>query len=58
MRRVLKLTEARILPRGWRDLFIQIMLGVGAYMLYEVVRAIADGGTELCPIGFGNIRSQ
>jgi membrane-associated phospholipid phosphatase len=54
MRRVLKLTEARILPRGWRDLFIQIMLGVGAYMLYEIVRAIPHGAGTYKPFGDAN----
>ena len=35
--------RARVLPRGWNDLIRQILLGVAAYMLYEVVRAVVDG---------------
>jgi hypothetical protein len=51
MRRALHLIEARILPRGWRDAINQILLGVAAYMLYQLVRAVADGGGTYKPFG-------
>jgi membrane-associated phospholipid phosphatase len=45
MRRRLRSIETRLLPRGWRDLRLQIALFVGGYVLYEVVRAtFANGG--------------
>jgi membrane-associated phospholipid phosphatase len=34
---------ARFLPRGWRDLFNQILLFCGAYWLYRLVRGMTDG---------------
>jgi hypothetical protein len=42
--------EARVLPRGWKDLLRQVLLFVGAYMLYQLVRAVA-GGTGYKPFG-------
>jgi membrane-associated phospholipid phosphatase len=44
MRRSLRLIEARILPRDWRDVIRQIALFLGAYLLYQLVRAIVGGG--------------
>ena len=38
MRRRLRSIEARVLPRGWPDVIRQVMLFVGAYVLYELVR--------------------
>jgi hypothetical protein len=35
-------TVGRRLPHGWRDLFRQIILFLGAYQGYQVVRGIAD----------------
>ena len=45
MRRRLRFIEARVLPRGWKDLAVQILLFVGGYFLYELVRGLfGDGG--------------
>jgi membrane-associated phospholipid phosphatase len=43
MRRRLRVIETRILPRGWRDVLRQLLLGVGAYGLYELVRGLVSG---------------
>lgn len=43
MGRRLRLIEARVLPRGWFDLLRQILLFVGALLLYQVVRGLVDG---------------
>jgi membrane-associated phospholipid phosphatase len=51
MRRRLNLIEARVLPRGWQDLFRQVLLFVGAYVLYALVRGIIDGGNPYRPFG-------
>jgi membrane-associated phospholipid phosphatase len=45
MGRPFRVIEARILPRGWRDLVRQIGLFVGAFVLYNLVRGLADGGS-------------
>jgi hypothetical protein len=45
-------SEARVLPRGWRDLFAQIGLFVGAFLLYDVVRGLV--GTTVCYKPFGD----
>ena len=34
---------ARFLPKGWLDLFNQVLLFCGAYWLYRLVRGITDG---------------
>lgn len=34
---------ARILPRGWADFLRQVALFVGAFLLYDLVRAVAYG---------------
>ena len=51
MRRALRFIEARVLPRGWVDVIRQILLGVGAYVLYMVVRGLTDGGNLYKPFG-------
>ena len=33
---------ARFLPKGWRDLLLQILLFCGAYWLYRIVRGMTD----------------
>src|SRR5215218_4842857 len=33
----------RFLPRGWRDLLLQIVLFCGAYWVYRLVRGLTDG---------------
>jgi hypothetical protein len=43
MRRRIDQIGTKVLPRGWKDAFRQILLGAGAYMLYELVRAIVYG---------------
>ena len=35
--------SARFLPKGWRDLAVQILLFCGAYWLYRLVRGLTDG---------------
>jgi len=51
MRRGLRQIEQRVLPHGWADAVRQLLLGLGAYMLYEVVRALADGAGTYKPFG-------
>lgn len=43
MRRHLKAIGTRWLPRGWGDALRQVLLFVGAYLLYQVVRGLIDG---------------
>ncbi|MBV9819856.1 MAG: phosphatase PAP2 family protein [Solirubrobacterales bacterium] len=43
MRRALAATEHRLLPRGWRDALRQVLLFVGTYLLYQIVRGLVDG---------------
>jgi membrane-associated phospholipid phosphatase len=43
MRRRIDQIGTKVLPRGWKDLIRQILLGFGAYLLYEVVRAVVYG---------------
>jgi membrane-associated phospholipid phosphatase len=43
MRRRIDQIGTKVLPRGWKDLFRQILLGAGAYMVYEVTRAVVYG---------------
>jgi membrane-associated phospholipid phosphatase len=51
MQRRLRWIEARVLPRGWTDALKQLLLGVAAYMSYELVRAVADGRGTYKPFG-------
>ena len=51
MRRGLGSIEARVLPRGFKDLFRQIGLFVGACVLYNIVRGLVDGGSPYKPFG-------
>jgi membrane-associated phospholipid phosphatase len=51
MRRPIRFIEARVLPRGWRDLLRQIALFCGAFMLYNLVRGLVDGGSPYKPFG-------
>jgi membrane-associated phospholipid phosphatase len=45
MRRAFVFIEARVLPRGWKDLARQIFVFAGFYILYELVRGLfASGG--------------
>src|SRR4051794_23543320 len=43
MRRRLRIIESRFLPRGWNDVIRQILLFVGAYVLYQLVRGLVNG---------------
>jgi membrane-associated phospholipid phosphatase len=43
MQRRLRAIEARVLPHGWGDVFRQLGLFVGAYLLYQLVRGLVDG---------------
>ena len=51
MGRVLAFIEARLLPRGWIDLLRQILLFVGALLLYNLVRGIVAGDNPYKPFG-------
>jgi hypothetical protein len=51
MRRQIRFIEARVLPRGWRDLIRQIALFVAAFVLYNLVRGLAAGGSPYKPFG-------
>jgi membrane-associated phospholipid phosphatase len=46
MRRALGFIDARVLPRGWRDLGHQIVVFVGAYFVYEFVRGLTGSGSH------------
>ncbi|MBV8990183.1 MAG: phosphatase PAP2 family protein [Solirubrobacterales bacterium] len=51
MRHRLRFIEARVLPRGWRDLARQVVLFIGAFLLYDLVRGLVDGGSPYKPFG-------
>jgi membrane-associated phospholipid phosphatase len=40
--RLLRLIEARVLPRGWKDLIRQIVLFCAAFLVYDLVRSLVD----------------
>jgi membrane-associated phospholipid phosphatase len=42
MRRRVKLIETRVLPHGWSDVIRQLLLFVGAYALYQLVRDLLN----------------
>src|ERR1700744_5941803 len=43
MQRRARQIEARVPPRGWGDVVLQVGLFVGAYLLYQLVRGLVDG---------------
>jgi hypothetical protein len=43
MRRRVSGIETRVLPHGWSDVIRQVLLFLGAYLLYQVVRGLIDG---------------
>ncbi len=51
MGRALRVFEARLLPRGWLDLFRQILLFVGALLSYDLVRGLVEDGNPYRPFG-------
>jgi hypothetical protein len=51
MRRPLDFLEARVLPRGWKDLIRQIGLFVGAFVLYDLVRGLTNSSNPYKPFG-------
>jgi membrane-associated phospholipid phosphatase len=51
MLRRLRFIEARVLPRGWRDVLKQVALFLAAYVLYQVVRGLIDDGSAYKPFG-------
>jgi membrane-associated phospholipid phosphatase len=51
MRHRLRLIDARVLPRGWRDLMRQFALFAAAFMLYDLVRGLVDGSNPYKPFG-------
>ncbi len=51
MLRPLRMIETRVLPRGWKDLFRQIALFSGAFLLYDLVRGLVDDSSPYKPFG-------
>ena len=51
MRDRLRTIGARVLPRGWKDVFRQLLLFVGAYVLYQLVRGLIHYGNGYKPFG-------
>ena len=51
MGRGLRFIEARLLPRGWLDLIRQIVLFVGALLVYDLVRGLVSDGNPYKPFG-------
>ena len=51
MGRGLRFIEARLLPRGWMDLIRQIVLFVGALLVYDLVRGSFEDGNPYRPFG-------
>jgi hypothetical protein len=51
MRRRIRWVGVRVLPRGWTDLFRQMLLFVSAFLLYDLVRGLVDGGNLYKPFG-------
>ena len=51
MWRRLWLIEARVLPRGWRDLLRQITLFACAFLMYDLVRGLVEHGSGYKPFG-------
>ena len=49
MRRGLQFIEARLLPRGWLDLIRQILLFVGALLVYDLVRGLVSSDNPYKP---------
>ena len=43
--------ETKLLPRGWTDIFCQILLFVGAFLLYDLVRGLVLDGNLYQPFG-------
>jgi hypothetical protein len=43
--------EAKLLPNGWTDIFRQIALFVGAFLLYDLVRGLVLDGNLYKPFG-------
>jgi membrane-associated phospholipid phosphatase len=50
MRRRLDMISTRVLPHGWKDVIRQISLFLGAYFVYQLVRAVV-GGSGYKPFG-------
>ncbi len=51
MPRALRVVEARLLPHGWKDLLRQVLLFVGAFILYDLVRGLAGHPGYYKPFG-------
>jgi hypothetical protein len=51
MRQVLRWIDARLLPRGWRDLLRQAILFASAFLLYDLVRGLVGNGNLYKPFG-------
>ena len=51
MPHVLRVTGARLLPHGWKDLLRQALLFLGAFLLYDLVRGLAGHPGYYKPFG-------
>lgn len=51
MRRATGFIEARVLPRGWKDVGRQLALLVGVYILYQLVNGLIATGDPYKPFG-------
>ena len=51
MKRRLRTIDSRFLPQGWKDMLRQLMMFVGAYLLYQLVRGLIDSGSGYKPFG-------
>ncbi len=51
MRRTKQWIEAHLLPRGWTDVFRQLMLFALAFVLYDLVRGLVADGNLYKPFG-------
>jgi PAP2 superfamily len=51
MPRVLRVIDARVLPHGWKDLLRQVLLFLGAFVLYDLVRGLAGHPGYYKPFG-------
>lgn len=51
MRRRLMWIETRVLPRGWSDVILQLLLFLAAFALYQAVRGVVNAGDTYKPFG-------
>ena len=51
MARALRVIDSRVLPHGWKDLFRQLLLFTGAFLLYDLVRGLVGHPGYYKPFG-------